>query len=235
MSRERYVGLIPARGGSKRLPRKNIAPFLGRPMLMWTVEAATSAGIFDRIVVSTEDAEIADLALSAGVEVDHRREDLATDNASVVDVCLEFLACEEARGTTYDVLCCLYPTAPMRDKDDVLETMRLVCSRRFDYAIAMTHFALPPHQAMKMEEEQRVTPMWPDLVKKRSEDIGQLVVDNGSTYAARVAAFKKERSFYSPNCGSYIMPRRRSVDIDLPEDLVIAELFARHLNSGNVN
>jgi CMP-N-acetylneuraminic acid synthetase len=221
------LAIIPARGGSVRLPRKNIAEFLGKPIIAYTVSAAIESKCFDRVIVSTEDKEIAAVSAKAGAQVLDRKPELATGTATVVEVCLDVLEREEKAGRSYDRFACLYATAPLRNAEDIRATMNLLEKGRCHFAFAVTTWSLPPHQAMKMHEGGRVEAMWPDLVERRSSELGTLVVDNGSTYAAFTDDFRRERTFLGSSMRGHLMPRRRSVDIDEPEDLAIARLFAQ--------
>ena len=221
------LAIIPARGGSKRLPRKNIVDFCGKPIIAYTIEAALECGRFRRVVVSTEDNEIADIARRFGADVDDRPAHLAGDGVGAVEVCLDLLNREEAAGHADRVFCCLYPTAPMRGAADIAAVVDLVEPGRFDFAMAVTAFDLPPHQALKMEPGGQANPLFPDLVKKRDEEIGRVVVDNGSTYAATIAAFREHRTFYGPALRCHEMPRARSVDINVAEDLEFASFLYR--------
>ncbi|MBM3516533.1 MAG: acylneuraminate cytidylyltransferase family protein [Alphaproteobacteria bacterium] len=224
---QRRLAIIPARGGSKRLPRKNVIAFAGKPMLAHTIEAARDSGCFSMVMVSTEDAEIAAAATAADATVQLRPAPLATDDARVVDVCLDVLAREEAAGRPYDIFCCLYPAAPLRRETDVRAVMALIEPGRCDFALAVTTYDQPPHQALLQLPNGELAPMWPDLINRRAADVGPLVVDNGSTYAATVAAFRAHRTFYGPGLRGHLMPPTRSVDIDLPEDLALADYYAR--------
>ena len=222
----RRIALIPARGGSKRLPRKNIVDFRGRPIIAYTIEAARECGLFAHMVVSTEDDEIADVARRFGAEVHDRPPKLASDTSGVVDVCLDVLARNEETGNAYDVMCCLYPTAPLRTADDITATVRLVRPGECDFAMAVTNFTHSPHQALRVVDGDCLERMWPDLIERRAEQIGELVVGNGSTYAVAVQAFRRHRTFYGPGLRGYIMPRERSVDIDTAADLDFALYYA---------
>lgn len=212
------LAIIPARGGSKRLPRKNILDFHGRPMIGYTIDAARASGCFDLIIVSTEDAEIADIARGLGAEIHRRPAKLATDQARVTDLCLDFLDGEHRAHRRWDVVACLYATAPMRTADDIRATAGLLEPRRCDFAMAVTRYSLPPHQALKLESGGMLSPMWPELIELRSTELPELVVDNGSTYVADAAAFERHGTFYGPNLRGHEMPRERSIDIDTRED-----------------
>lgn len=223
----RGVCIIPARGGSKRLPRKNIADFLGKPILAYTVEAARASAVFSRVVVSSEDHEIREVARRAGAEVHERTSALATDGARLTDVCLEFLAEEESAGRAWDFFGCLLATAPMRTADDVRRAHALIEPGVCDFAMAVTTYSLPPLQALRTNEGGFLRPMWPDLVNLRADEAPALYVDNGSTYLALVSAFRKERTFYGSRMRGHVMPRGRSIDIDEPHDLELARMLAQ--------
>lgn len=224
----RRVALIPARGGSKRLPRKNVADFLGRPILAYTAQAALTSGLFERVVVSSEDPEILDIA-GRYCAVDQRPASLATDTARVLDVCLEFLDRQEVRGQTYDVLCCLYATSPLRRASDMAEVVGLLEPGICAFAMAVSAYPLPPHQALVANGQGGLKAMWPELLHRRSQDVPHMVCDNGSTYAVLVEDFRRERTFYGPGLRGYQMPFLHSVDIDMPEDLILARALAREL------
>lgn len=228
--RRRAVAVIPARGGSKRLPRKNVAEINGRPMVAWSVAAALDSGCFERVIVSTDDPEAARVARDTGAEVFERTIDLAGDTARVVDVCLSLLNQLEAEGALPDVLACLYPTAPLRRPADVRAVTDLIRRGDADYAMAVTTFDLPAHQALRLGEDGTLTSMWPDLVERRETDIGPLVVDNGSTYAVHVPAFRASPSFYGAPLRGHIMPRLRSIDVNTAEDLTMLRLVAAHID-----
>lgn len=219
--------VIPARGGSKRLPRKNIIDFHGKPVIAYTIEAAIDSRLFDKIVVSTEDQEIGEISKKYGAELLLRPVELATDTATVVDVCLHALDFEAQREKFYDILCCLYATAPLRDAEDIRNTAGLVMSRKCDFAMAVSKYHYPPHQAMIMNDFGLMEPMWSDLVGKRSQDVPEMFIDNGSTYAAWIPEFIKLKTFRGPKLKGYLMPRDRSVDIDVGEDLELAKYFAK--------
>lgn len=222
------LAIIPARGGSKRLPRKNVIPFFGRPMLAWSVRAAQDAGIFDRIIVSTEDEEIANAARQAGAEVMGRGDDLAGDAASVSAVVRDVVGQLAHDGKQFDCLCTLYATAPLRGGDDVRKVVDLL-DQGADFAMAVTSFDLPVHQALTYDDTGCSVPLFPDLVRARAADAPEIFVDNGSTYAVRTDAFLKEGSFYGSPLKTHLMPREKSVDLDTPEDLDALVAIAQRL------
>jgi CMP-N-acetylneuraminic acid synthetase len=227
------VALIPARGGSKRLPRKNLTNFFGRPIIAYTIEAALGSGCFECVVVSTEDAEIAEVAREWGAMVDRRPPALATDVARVVDVCLDFLDRERDAARKWRRMVCLYATAPLRTAADIRATLELLEPDVCAFAMAVTAYDLPPHQALKLGAVGGLTPMWPDLIGRRVSEVPPLRVDNGSTYAVEIEAFRRHRTFYGPGLRGHDMPRARSIDIDTDDDLEMAVWHAQRLGFGS--
>jgi CMP-N-acetylneuraminic acid synthetase len=224
----RHLALIPARGGSKRLPRKNIIDFLGRPILAHTLEAATSAGIFDRVLVSTEDAEVADVVRRLGGEVDRRPAALGGDEVGVAAVCRELVERLAASGEHYATISVLYATAPLRTAEDIRATWQLLEPGVCDYAMAVTEFIQPVHQALMRSQDGALEAVFPDLVTRRRSDVGRYYAGNGSTYAVDREAFMKTNSFYGPGLRGHVMPMARSIDIDTREDYELALLHAAH-------
>ena len=223
----KIICIIPARGGSKRLPKKNVIQFHGKPIIAYSIEAAIQANLFDRIIVSTDDLKIARCARDFGVEIHLRPPELATDTARVVDVCASILEEEGKAGRTYDILCCLYATAPLRTFEDIRNTLRLLEDDNCDSAMAVTNYYFPPHQALKFNRFQNLVPVWPEMVDMKSQMVPNFFVDNGSTYAIEVEVFRQKKSFLGDHLKGYVMPRIRSVDIDNQEDLHIAHIFFR--------
>lgn len=225
------IAIIPARGGSKRLPRKNIAPFLGRPIIAHTIEAALGSQCFERVVVSTEDEEIAVMAEQAGAFVAWRPNKLATDEATVVEVCIDLLDSEASAGRQWDVMGCLYATSPLRNADDIRATMNLLERGACAFSMAVTSYDLQPHLALKYAADGALAPMWPDLLEFRASDLPRMRVGNGSTYGAFVDEFRRALTFYGPGLRGYDMPRERSVDIDTQADLDLALWNARNIGA----
>jgi pseudaminic acid cytidylyltransferase len=230
--REDSVALIPARGGSKRLPRKNIIDFLGRPIIAYTIEAAQESGCFARVAVSTDDDEIAGIARRCGAEIALRQPELASDSATLIEVCLEFLDNEKGDGRDWLYLGCLYATAPLRNAQDVRATMSLLEPGRCAFTMAVTGYEHYAHQAMAMDKDGTLTPMWPDLVERRGSDLPPLRAGNGSTYGLEVAAFRRHKAFYGPGLRGHDMPRERSIDIDTQTDLDLALFCAQRIGMG---
>lgn len=227
---KRSIAIIPARGGSKRLPRKNIRSFLGRPIIHYTIEAAQQSGLFDKVVVSTEDAEIKNCVDGMGCDIHHRSPELATDTATVIDVLKAVLNHYGKIDREFDYLCCLYPTAPLRDAHDIQNAYHLMLSKQADYCQAVTDYYYSPFFAFNLKEDGRIEKRWPELAKLPSLEKPKVVVDNGSMYWAKVTSFLQEGELESNNTVGYIMPVQKSVDIDTEDDFRLAEHYAKTLS-----
>jgi N-acylneuraminate cytidylyltransferase len=231
VSASKRLGVIPARGGSKRLPRKNVIDFEGKPMLAWSIECAKASGLFERVYVSTEDEEIARVAQNFGAVWAPRSVALASDTATVAQVCLDLLASEEAAGRTYDTLVVLYATAPLRLPADIHAVVRLVEEGGADSALAATDYPYCPSEALKVAPDGSAELAWPDVAALRREKRPVFKVDVGSTYAVRVSAFRKTPGWYIGKLKITPVPRERAVDIDTAADLDLAHVLYRRLNA----
>ena len=216
------VAIIPARGGSKRLRRKNILDFAGKPILSWTVEAANETGLFDRVIVSTEDSEIAEIAEANGASVIKRSPALASDTARVTEVCFDVLDSEAANGRSYQQMTCLYATSPLRNADDIRKTIGLLDDGVTKFAMAVCQFDVQPVQALIEGTDGCLTAMWPTLLHDRSANDQQFFVDNGSTYVVDIAAFRDVGHLYGQGLRGHCMPSLRSTGINNEDDFQLA-------------
>ncbi|WP_417258098.1 pseudaminic acid cytidylyltransferase [Celeribacter sp.] len=213
--------VIPARGGSKRIPRKNIREFHGRPMIGWSIAAARESGLFDRIVVSTDDAEIAQIARREGADVPFMRpEELANDHAATVPVVAHAIS---ELGLTEDVpVCCLYATAPFVQASDLVEGLRLLHAGA-SYAMAVTEFAYPIQRALRRDADGAVAMMDEAQMQVRSQDLEPAWHDAGQFYWALAATWKAAAPVFGVGAHGVALPSYRVVDIDTPDDWVRAE------------
>jgi pseudaminic acid cytidylyltransferase len=232
MSNGRHLAVIPARGGSKRLPRKNVIDFFGKPIIAYTLDAAREARIFDRILLSTEDPEIARIAKDLGADVDGRPAELGSDAATVVDVCLELLDRLQGADEHYDTLTVLYATAPLRTGGDIRATHSLLERGKCEFAMAAVAFDKPAHQALLEQPDGTTTPVFGDLVNKRASAVGRYLAGNGSTYSVFIDKFRRVRGFYGQPLRVHVMPAERSVDIDTADDLALAKFYGERLGFG---
>lgn len=218
--------LIPARGGSKRFPHKNRALLLGQPLISYAIGAAASAGVFDEVWVSTDDAAIADIARGARVQVHDRPAALAADDARIIDVVLDFLSWREAQGRLPQKLCTLLPTAALVRPEDLRGASALLAARNADFVMAVTTYLDNPFLALE-EHDGFLRLFFGTKYLKRSQLLPEVTVDSGYFYLASVSALRKEQTFYGQRLVGYPIPRERSVDIDEPAHLKIAEALHR--------
>lgn len=220
------IAIIPARGGSKRLARKNVRPLGGKPVLAYTVEAARGSRLCRRVIVSTEDDEIAEAARAAGAEVFDRSEWLASDRARIVDVVRDVLdRVEIEEGTAPERFCTLLPTAALRTAEDVVAVHDLLEPGHCDFAMAITDFSENPFQAMVADEQGYLKLMWAELANTPRWDAPVVHVDNGSVYWCDTSAFRDFGDYYGPNLRGHVMPRERSVDVNTQQDWELLEFF----------
>lgn len=223
---QRPLCLIPARGGSKRLARKNVAPLCGKPLIAYSIEAALESGVFDKVIVSTEDEEIAAVARENGATVPFfRPAALAADDVRVVYVCLHALDYFAERGHAYDTLCVLLATSPLRTAADVRQAYDKFVARDADFLMATTEYLYSPFQALR-EEDGWLKRMWDEsYYRTRSQDLPAVQVDNGAIYLARVDALRREENFVGERTVGFLMPLERSIDVDHAATLSLAEHF----------
>lgn len=216
------IAIIPARGGSKRIPRKNIRPFLGKPIIAYSIETALASNLFDEVMVSTDDAEIASIAKSYGAKVPFLRSaENANDYASTVDVLLEVLQSYE-KGE-FDIGCCIYPTAVFVSKEKLTSALSWMTSESFDSVFPVLPFSFPIQRAIKIQKDGRVSMFQPQYLTTRSQDLEPAYHDSGQFYWFSIETLKSKRKMWTDNSGVIITPEMEAHDIDTPEDWKIAE------------
>lgn len=224
--RKKALAIITARGGSKRIPRKNIKDFCGKPILCYSIEAAKHAGIFDEIMVSTEDEEIAEIAKRAGAKVPFLRSaEAANDYASTDEVILEVLRAYEEQGEKFDCFCCIYPTAPFVTGERLREAMEML--EQADSVLPVTAFSYPPQRGMVINERGRVERQFPEYATARSQDLQKIYHDCGQFYACRTVPFLQEGTTDVADMVPLVLSEMEVQDIDTPEDWEIAEMKYR--------
>lgn len=223
------LAIITARGGSKRIPRKNVKPFLGRPILAYSVEAAMGSGMFEEVMVSTDDPEIAVLSRQLGATVPFYRSDTtAGDYATTAEVLLEVLQAYEAAGKTYDYVCCIYPTAPFVTAAMLQDAMRLLQEKGADSVIPVTKFSYPPMRGLVMRQEE-IAYKWPENRSVRSQDLEEMYHDCGQFYCLSVEQFLAQKQIFMEHSYPYVLPSKIVQDIDTLEDWELAEMKYRLL------
>ena len=218
------LAIIPARGGSKRIPRKNIKPFCGKPMIAWSIEAAQESGCFDRVIVSTDDAEIAEVARQYGAEVPFMRPlELSDDHTGTIPVIRHAIETINSQGRAVEQACCLYATAPFIQAEDLRRGLEILQGSGGDYAFSVTSYAFPIQRAIRLTPEGRVEMFNPEHFSTRSQDLEEAYHDAGQFYWGRAEAWLQGQMIFSPASLPVMLPRHRVQDIDTPEDWVRAE------------
>ncbi len=221
------IAIITARGGSKRIPGKNIKEFCGKPILAYSIEAALDSGLFDRVMVSTDDEKIAETAKRYGAEVPFfRSAETSGDFATTNDVLLEVLAEYEKRGEFFDLACCIYPTAPFVTAKKLQEGVRQLLDSDADTLIPVVAFSYPPQRAMVVKEGRLVFE-YPQYLDSRSQDLEPHYHDVGQFYVFRVKNFKRNQKLMIGNILPYVVPEMEVQDIDNQTDWEIAEIKYR--------
>ncbi|MEP4558971.1 pseudaminic acid cytidylyltransferase [Cobetia amphilecti] len=222
------IAVIPARGGSKRIPRKNIREFGGKPMIAWSIEAALASGCFDRVLVSTDDDEIAAMAIALGAEAPFRRPaQLADDYTGTVPVIAHAIDWLQSQGEAPQAVCCLYATAPFVQAEDLKSGFSALQGGDVDYAFSVTSYAFPIQRALPLTDEGRVEMFQPEHFTTRSQDLEEAWHDAGQFYWGRAEAWLAGMSIFSQRTVPVKLPRHRVQDIDTPEDWQRAEWLFR--------
>jgi len=218
----RRVCLIPARGGSKRIPRKNIKPFFGQPMIAYSIRAAQESGLFDRIIVSTDDEEIAAVARESGAQTPFvRPPELANDHAGTGAVLAHALDWLIANDTRPDAICCVYATAPFLTATRLIEGWQALQGKR--HAFSVTYYAFPIQRALYLTPEGGVAMFQPQHRMTRSQDLVPAYHDAAQFYWSWTDAALNGEDVFSVDSAPVVLPRTEVVDIDTPEDWEVAE------------
>ena len=217
------LAIITARGGSKRIPRKNIKNFCGKPILCYSIEAAKQSAVFDEIMVSTDDKEIAEIAKSAGASVPFfRSKETAGDYASTDDVIMEVLKAYKETGQEFDTFCCIYPTAPFLSGTRLKSAMELLDTA--DSVMPVVPFSYPPQSGLIITQNGWIERQFPEYATARSQDLQKIYHDCGQFYACRTKAFLKAGTTDVENLLPLVLSELEVQDIDTPEDWELAEI-----------
>lgn len=218
------LAVIPARGGSKRIPRKNIKMFCGKPMIAWSIEAALQSGCFDKVVVSTDDEEIAEVARQYGASVPFMRPaELSDDYTGTIPVIQQAIEWCQANGLAARYVCCLYATAPFVSPEDLRRGYSILEQSGAQYAFSVTSYAFPIQRAIRLSENGRVEMFNVEHFNTRSQDLEDSYHDAGQFYWGLASAWLQGEMIFSPESSAVLLPRHRVQDIDTPEDWVRAE------------
>ena len=223
--------IIPARGGSKRIPKKNIKLFLGKPIIAYSIEAAIESGLFDEVMVSTDNVEIAEIALNFGAKVPFlRSENSANDFATTFDVIEEVLLQYKEFNTSFDYACCLYACAPFVTGEKICDSFEILNKKHLDSVFPIMPFGFPIQRALKVEAN-KVDFFYPEFSLSRSQDLEKSYHDAGQFYWMNVNQCLKEKKIITNNSGSIIISEMEGQDIDNEIDWKLAELKYELLQS----
>ena len=225
------VCIIPARGGSKRIPRKNIKPFCGKPIIAYSIEAAIESGLFDEVMVSTDDTEIAEIAQHYGASVPFiRSEKNANDYATTIDVIDEVLDAYEAIGQHFDLACCIYATAPFVSPALLNTAHKKLISEALDCVFPAVEYSYPVQRALIQNKEGKITMREPKYQLTRSQDLEKIYHDVGIFYFTKTKAIAIKRQLWTDNTSIIELKETETQDIDTLEDWAIAEMKFKLLN-----
>ena len=221
------IAIIPARGGSKRIPRKNIKDFLGKPIIAYSIEAALKSELFDEVMVSTDDEEIAEIARKCGANVPFARStENANDYATTVDVLVEVLEAYKNLNQTFEVGCCIYPTAPFVSAETLQKAFELLQSQKLDSVYPVQRFSFPPQRGVVFQENKL---RWQnhENAQVRSQDLMPLYHDAGQFYFFKTEKLIQNRSILTENTSGIVISEMDAHDIDNEEDWQVAEFKYR--------
>ncbi len=220
----RTLAIITARGGSKRIPRKNIKEFCSKPIIAYSIEAALKSGVFDEVMISTEDKEIAQISEGFGAKVPFfRSEKTASDYATTADVLLEVLDEYEKRGMHFDMACCIYPTAPFITSERLKEAVETLRKSDADTLIPVVGFSYPPQRALVIEDGRLVF-KYPEYLVARSQDLEKHYHDAGQFYVFKTKAFKETGNLMKGNIIPMVLDEMEVQDIDTQQDWELAQV-----------
>ncbi len=229
------ICMIPARGGSKRIPRKNIKAFNGKPIIAYSIEAALESNCFDQVIVSTDDNEIAEVAKTYGAKVPFiRPAELSNDYAGTIPVIKHTIEWLEDHNNTIDNVCCLYATAPFIQSQTIFKAFQQLQESKADYCFSVTSFAFPIQRSIRITQDDKVDMFYPENFNVRSQDLEEAYHDAGQFYWGKAQAFKDELPVFSETASPYILPRYLVQDIDTMEDWIRAEAMHRVLQETDV-
>jgi pseudaminic acid cytidylyltransferase len=220
------LAIIPARGGSKRIPKKNIKLFAGKPIISYSIQAATKTALFDEIIVSTDSQEIAEIAVGYGAKVPFTRPaGLASDFASTSEVLIHAINWYENQGKQIEYFCCVYATAPFIRTQDILKGYEIIKQKNVTSVFSVTTFPYPIFRALKIEENGTISMVWPEYLNVRSNDLPETYHDAGQFYWADAKKFMQQKTLFAYDSLPVILPRYMVQDIDTTEDWETAEMM----------
>lgn len=229
---KKIAAIIPARGGSKGIPRKNLKPLAGKPLISYTIKAALKSQYLDRVIVSTDDEEIAAVSKQYGAEVLRRPGKLATDKAKVIDVVLQVFEALSREKYQAQVMVLLQPTSPLRSAKEIDEAVEMFLKSKSEFLVSVHQIESPPHWTFALSGGHLMPIFGWRYLKLRKQEVPKMYMPNGAIYISRPETIKRYNGFYSAQTLPYIMPREKSIDIDEEIDLKFAEFLLKKQEHG---
>lgn len=218
------IAIIPARGGSKRILRKNIKEFLGKPIIAYSIEAALQSKLFDEVMVSTEDEEIAEVAKEFGAKVPFMRsKENANDYVGIADVLIEVLNEYKNKNIEFENVCCILATAPFLKDQDLKSTFNKLNNSKFDAVFPVVRYSFPIQRAMQFDNK-KIKMIWPENIKKRSQDLTPSFHDAGLFYWVKTRVLVREKKLWTDSSTAIEISEQKAQDIDTLEDWKLAEM-----------
>lgn len=217
------IAIIPARGGSKRILRKNIKPFMNKPIIAYSIEAALQSGLFEEVMVSTDDKEIAEIARQYGAKVPFMRSaETSNDYASTADVLFEVLNKYKEQGQEFDTICCIYATAPFVTSDRLVEAYSKL-DDMIDSVFTCVAYSYPVQRSLHIVDG-KISMVYPEYISSRSQDLEPIYHDAGQFYVAKTASFVREKTFWGTNTAGLVLSELEVQDLDTQTDWELAEM-----------
>jgi pseudaminic acid cytidylyltransferase len=234
--KENRLAIIPARGGSKRIPRKNIKAFLGKPIISYSIEAALSSELFNEVMVSTDDEEIKEVAIRYGAKVPFLRSTKNSDDfATTLDVVREVVTEYRKLGKNFTIGCCLYPAAPFITSKNLCEAYSLLTLNHYDSVFPVLRYGAPIQRSLKVGPNKRITMCFPEFIHSRSQDLEPTFHDAGQFYWMNIPTVLEKQKIWTDNSGGIEIREREGQDIDTLDDWILAELKYTLLQSSKTD
>ena len=219
--------IIPARGGSKGIPKKNIKPLRGKPLISYSIEHAKKSKYINKVVVSTEDEEIAEISTEYSAEIIERPKELAKDESPTIDAIFHALAVLKTENYNPDIIILLQPTSPLRNAEDIDNAMELFLNSGCESVVSVCEVEHSPYWSLKIEDNHLKPIFGEKYLEMRRQDLPKVYMPNGAIFISTPENLRKYKSFHCPKTIPYVMPLERSVDIDKEIDFMLAELLMR--------
>ena len=233
--KSKTIAIIPARGGSKGIPRKNVRLLAGKPLICYTIERALESKNIDIVVVSTEDEEIAEVSKKCGAEIIKRPAELAEDKTPTIDVVFHALGSFEQNEYIDLIIVLIQPTSPLRNTKDIDSAIELFLNADCESVVSVCEVGHPPHWCFKIEEGYLKSLFGGTYLRMRRQDLEAVYMPNGAIYVSTPQTLYKYKSFYCNHTIPYIMPTRRSIDIDNEIDFMLAELLIKNMSLDSIS